>query len=381
VSKEKLAVAMVIAKCQHPLYGTAKQALSLAHELVLRGVSLTFLSRRQRFRSGCSELPTQNGKFKVTYLPAFHLHPALFFLFSFLVWAIINRKRFQIIHAHSVRVGVIASIVGRLVRKKVLIKIPGEGSLHYFSGGSLFRQIRRWILVNKTSRFIAVSAQMAQALHKRGVEPNWIVPIPNGIELGMINGNHDRSALKAELLKDDKIQVVLFTGRLVEVKGLDRLLAVWARMPSHQGRVLLIVGDGPLRAELESRARSLDILSSVRFVGHQADVSKYYAIADLFVLPSKSEGVSNALLEAMAAGLPPIASNVGGNKDVIEDRQSGFLVDWEDTAGCVEILSTLLSDVDLRQRMGNAARRRARNFAMEDIAERYRRLYQEVLRE
>jgi glycosyltransferase involved in cell wall biosynthesis len=145
--------------------------------------------------------------------------------------------------------------------------------------------------------------------------------------------------------------------------------------------LLLIVGDGPLREDLESQAKKLQLLSSVRFLGHQTDVSKFYSIADLFVLPSKTEGMSNSLLEAMAAGLPVVASNVGGNKDVIRDQQSGFLVDWEDTTLCAETLLTLLSDMELRQRIGNAARRQVSAFAMSNVAQRYHGLYQAVLQE
>jgi glycosyltransferase involved in cell wall biosynthesis len=152
-------------------------------------------------------------------------------------------------------------------------------------------------------------------------------------------------------------------------------------MPSHDGLILLIVGDGPLRRDLESRAESLRILSSVRFLGHQTEVTQFYAMADLFVLPSKTEGASNALLEAMAAGLPTIASNVGGNKDVIKDKESGFLVDWDDTTACVRTLLTLLSDHDLSRQIGNAANREACNFDMRSVAQRYFHLYQTVLQE
>ena len=81
----------------------------------------------------------------------------------------------------------------------------------------------------------------------------------------------------------------------------------------------------------------------------------------------------------MAAGLPVVASNVGGNKDVIKDQQSGFLVDWEDTTLCTGMLLTLLSDTELRQRIGDAAKREVSAFAMGDVAERYHDLYQAVL--
>jgi glycosyltransferase involved in cell wall biosynthesis len=91
--------------------------------------------------------------------------------------------------------------------------------------------------------------------------------------------------------------------------------------------------------------------------------------------------MSNTLLEAMAAGVPPIASDVGGNKDVIEDCVNGFLADWEHTTACVDLLITLLSNPVLRQKVGKAASKRASTFAMAEIAHRYQQLYRTILQE
>ena len=383
-----IGVVMILSNTQAPLAGTLKQALSLANELQSQGVSLSIVSKREWIskvvRGGrLGDWPHQaiNEKIKFIGLPTLRLQPAWSFLFSFLIWAGINRKRFQIIHAHNAALGVIASLVGWLMRKKVVIKIPSEKYVEYLNGGSLSRQLRRWILTRKADRFIAVSTEMVQALREVGIPPEKNVLIRNGIELVGANHKHNRNAIKREVLGSPEVQVVLFVGRLVEEKGLGRLLTVWASMRCREEMVLLIVGEGPLRGDLESQARALGLLPSVRFLGHQGDVSKFYAIADLFVLPSKTEGTSNSLLEAMAAGISVVASNVGGNRDVIEDQQSGFLVDWENTRACVEVLSTLLSDPNLRSRMGNAAYRRACTFDMGDVAERYQHLYKAVLQE
>jgi glycosyltransferase involved in cell wall biosynthesis len=276
--------------------------------------------------------------------------------------------------------GVISAIVGWLLGKKVIVKIPSLKYAQYLNGGTLSRELRRWILTRKTDRFIAVSTEIVQALLEAGIAPDRIALISNGIELRAAC-NTNPCALRKELWEDSEGPVVLFVGRLVKEKGVDRLLRVWASLPGHERILLLIVGDGPLREDLESQTRNLRLLPSVRFLGHQVEVSRFYSIADLFVLPSKTEGMSNSLLEAMAAGLPVVASNIGGNKDVIKHQQSGFLVDWEETRLCARMLMTLLSDTELRQRIGNAARRQISAFAIGDVAERYQDLYQAVLQE
>jgi len=368
---------MLISNAQPSVGGTERQALSLSKALQSRGVSVTIVSKRQKVMQVSTPLE-EDEPLTIIRLPILRRQPSWSFLCTFLVWAWLNRGRFHIIHAHTLPLGVIACLVGWLLRKKVVVKIPSVKNVAYVKGGSLLRQLRCWILLAKTDRFVAVSSEMAEALQDLHIQAQRRCLIPNGIELTRFACPWDRAALKRRLLGDAGTQVVLFVGRLVAEKGLDRLLAVWAALPRRECTTLLIVGDGPLRNALEARARAL-ALSSVRFVGHQTDVTRFYAVADLFVLPSRTEGMSNALLEAVAAGLAVVASNVGGNKEVIQDRMSGFLVDWEDTAGCAELLATLLSDPGLRKRVGDMARGQALTFNMADVAERYQHLYQAVL--
>lgn len=378
--KNEITVAMVISKAEASLGGTQKQALRLADELQSQAVSVFVLTKRKSRKDVRAQGKELNGRSQIVYLPVTDLQPAWSFLFSLLVWAWINRGAFQIIHAHNAAMGVISAIVGWLIGKKVIVKIPSLKYVKYLNGGSLSRELRRWVITKKTDRFIAVSTEMLEALRAAGIAPQKLALISNGIEL-TAPCNTECGAFRKELSGDSKGPVVLFVGRLVKEKGLDRLLRVWASLPGHETMLLLIVGDGPVREDLEAQTRNLRLLSSVRFVGHQADVSKFYSIADLFVLPSRTEGMSNSLLEAMAAGLPVVASNVGGNKDVIKDQQSGFLVDWEDTTLCAGMLLTLLSDTELRLRMGNAARKQVSVYAMGGVADRYHDLYRAVLQE
>jgi glycosyltransferase involved in cell wall biosynthesis len=382
-SNAKVTTVMILSNADPSVGGTERQALLLADALQAQGVGVFFLMKRWAGvgRCGTAGESRYYGTVKITPLSTLRLYPGWSFLGTFLIWALRHCRCFQIIHAHTAGLGVIAGVVGWLTRKKVIVKIPSEKDVQYLSGGGLFRDLRRWVLRRQTSRFVAVSTEMVRSLIGVGIEAKRIALIPNGVEIPRVEDHFDQVSLKSGLLEDAEAFIVLFVGRLVAEKGLERLIRVWAALAGREKMTLVIAGDGPLRTELESLVKDLNLLSSVRFLGHQHDVSKLYTIADVFVLPSRTEGMSNALLEAMAAGIPPIASNVGGNRDVIEDQNSGFLVDWDDPTTCAQVIRKLLADAELRQRIGNAAKSRVRFFALPYIARQYQQLYYEVLQE
>jgi glycosyltransferase involved in cell wall biosynthesis len=144
---------------------------------------------------------------------------------------------------------------------------------------------------------------------------------------------------------------------------------------------LLIVGDGPNRAELELLANRLGLDSHIRFLGARRDVPHIIRAMDIFVLPSLSEGMSITLLEAMGAGLPVVATRVGGNPEVVVDGETGFLVPSDDERRMAARLKTLLGDSRLRQKMGAAGKLRAESvFSMEKTVSEYHRLYEKVLK-
>ncbi|PZX13452.1 glycosyltransferase involved in cell wall biosynthesis [Palleronia aestuarii] len=156
-------------------------------------------------------------------------------------------------------------------------------------------------------------------------------------------------------------KTILFVGRLAAIKGVALLLdAVAALAPDHPDLRLTLVGDGPDRAGLEARARDLGIAEAVTFTGYlgQAEVAEHLARADIFALPSFAEGVPVVLMEAMAARLPVVAPRVAGVPELVADGEAGFVVPPGDPETLKVRLDTLLSDADLRARMGEAGRAR-----------------------
>lgn len=156
--------------------------------------------------------------------------------------------------------------------------------------------------------------------------------------------------------------VVLTVGRLRSEKGHAFLFESIAQLRGDFPRLLLVVaGDGSLRNELEARVRSLGAADHVQFVGFRADVPELLAAADLFVLPSLSEGLGTAAIEAAAAGRPIVASRVGGIPDVIQEGVTGRLVEPGDSESLARAMAEVLADHSLAERLGRAARQ----FALE----------------
>lgn len=384
---EQLKVVMILPECHPPPWGgTQKQALFLANRLQSQSVGVTVASKRPGIFHGNGRISVKelgemgiHETLPLVYFPSLRALPAWSMLLSFLVWSVWKRKHFQVIHAHTAATGVIACIAAWVVRKKVVVKFPSMKNVDYLKGSGWMRRLRRHILLGCSGCLVAVNSEMAAALSNLGVPAEKIALIPNGIELNGNGCGTGRRSVKAQLLGDGERRAVLYTGRLIEEKGLERLLAAWRMVPEPEKNLLMIVGDGPLQKKLEATAEELGILPSVRFFGHRGDVERFYEVADLFLMPSRTEGMSNSLLEAMAAGLPVVVSDVGGNRDAVEDGRSGFLVDWDDPVACAAVLSALIENPCLRRTMGQAARERVHAFAMTEISDRYHRLYRAVL--
>ena len=173
--------------------------------------------------------------------------------------------------------------------------------------------------------------------------------------------------------------VIGSVGRLVAVKNYGLLLQAVARLPASLNWRLLLIGDGPERANLEALAGSLAITERVTFAGHCDDVPARLASMDIFVLPSISEGLSNTLLEAMAAGCAVIASDVGGNSEIVHDGLTGGLFSSGDVDGLVRQILALATDETVRSRYVAAANAEIdRDFSLERMIANYADMYSRV---
>lgn len=182
--------------------------------------------------------------------------------------------------------------------------------------------------------------------------------IANGIELPVPLPAAARQALRVQMGAADGRALALFVGRLAHQKNVDLLLDALAAMPPARRPRTALAGSGPLRGALQARASELGLACDVRFLGERRDARELMQAADFLVLPSRDEGLSNVVLEAMAAGRPVLATRVGGNAELVEDGATGLLFDCGDAAALTAALERAVADPAWRTALGDAARAR-----------------------
>jgi glycosyltransferase involved in cell wall biosynthesis len=227
----------------------------------------------------------------------------------------------------------------------------------------LVRGTMRWadvvIINSRGTRDFAISAE--------GAPPERIIVVPNGIYVDNYRESMERATLRAEFGLPAEWRLIGSVGRLTHQKGHDLLIAALARL-SWQDVNLLLVGVGEAMERLRALARALGVEQRVHFAGYRRDVPRLLGALDLYVHPARFEGMPNALLEAMAAGCPIIASAVDGNRELIEDGVHGWLVASEDVGGLRQAIESALRDRGTALRRGAAAQQRAATeFGIEGV--------------
>jgi glycosyltransferase involved in cell wall biosynthesis len=229
--------------------------------------------------------------------------------------------------------------------------------------------------------YIAVSRQIIPfAVVNEGVSPDKIIYIANGLEIDRQDRSQARATLRAQLNISAKTKVLGMVARLSPQKAHDDLLRAYAIVVAeYPDTTLLLVGDGPLRQKLERQASRLKLNHRVIFLGDRPDVKDLLAAMDLFAHPSLFEGMPNAVMEAMAAGLPVIASAVDGVQDLIVDGESGWLVEPGNVTQLTERIIFALENHALWPAMGRAAVHRiATEFSSSKMIAAYSSVYRDL---
>ena len=212
------------------------------------------------------------------------------------------------------------------------------------------------IVLGRSAAVIANSRAGARATARRtGMPEALFATVANGVDLPPPIGDDERMAIRRSLGVPDGRLLGLFVGRLVPVKNLPCLVDALATLEAGQRPWIALVGDGPQRAAIARLAAELGVAADLAFPGERADAARLMQAADFLVLPSHYEGLSNALLEAMAAGCPVIASAVGGSPELVEDGSTGLLFPVND-AGALATAMARIADPVLRARLAQAAR-------------------------
>jgi glycosyltransferase involved in cell wall biosynthesis len=279
----------------------------------------------------------------------------------------------QVVHTHGYRPDVIDSGVART------LGVPAVTTVHGFTGGGLKNRIFEHLQRRAFRRFdavVAVSRPQVSRLERRGVPPDRIHCVPNG--WAPVHGVLDRAAARSRLGLPADGPIVGWVGRLSREKApdvfLDALGVLGAGAPG-----AAFIGDGPLAVQLRQRAEALGLHERVRWCGRVDGAAALIPAFDAFVLSSRTEGTPIALLEAMAAGVPVIATTVGGVPDVVSETEA-LLVAAEDVAGLARAIHGTLADPGRAAGRAAAARVRLdREFALGPWLDKYERIYRDVI--
>ncbi len=334
-----------------------------------------FTSHACLVKHGWLEQKLDEAKIPVTVLP---LTGGTRWRFAWRLAQLARRRRYDVLHSHEFTMNAYVFAAGLLARKPTVATV--HGNLEYVAA----HWRRRWfyqLLTRFGGPMAAVSRETRRRLvEELGLPAKHMRVIANGVELP--DGPHDAAEIRRwrrDFGLPEEGAIVAMVGRLQHVKGHDVMLAALPLLKA-EGRAvkLAIVGQGERREALVAQMHRLGLDEDVIFVGYRENVGARLEAFDVIAAPSRYEGLSLAVIEAMAARRPVVATRVGGNPEAIEDGLSGLLVPPEDPAALAAACGRLLDDPAFAARLGAAARERVENeFSKARMVADYQRLYEE----
>lgn len=352
-NESDLRILFVIDSLFPGLGGAESQAIKLAHALKARNIHVEYVAPRV-LEDKCTD--TEVDGIPITYIdyPHIKLIGSAALMFNFGVFLIRNRGEYHCMHVHVTRLlTATAGIVRPYSKIPIVTKISG---FFEFEGGVL-DQRKRFHPINALMRLAmrnvdfvqTISAQTRVKLLEAGFRENQIALIPNGID----------TSEPPSPMPDSPVFTIGYCGRLREVKGVHVLLEGYAKCrEKHPGISMRVVlaGSGTSEPDLRALAEKLGIASDVEFLGTVKDTAAFYESVDLYVQPSFAEGLPNSVIEAMHAARAVLATDIGGNQDLIEDGFSGHLFPAGDSEKLGELLCKCVEDREDNLRMGNNGR-------------------------
>lgn len=293
---------------------------------------------------------------------------------SFRLYRLMRTEKFSVVETfthHSNLIGIpLAWLAGIPIRIAT-----HHGRILDFSH-RLEKMHARMVNSRMTSSFVVVSDRVYHEAVEEGIHPEKIVIIPNGTQLPELNEFHPEG-IRREFKLGDQTKLIITVGRMTAQKAHTYFLkAIPAVLKQFPDSVFALIGDGPLRAELESESQQLGIADNVKFLGIRQDVLRIMSAADLFVLSSRWEGLPMVLLEAMGMGAAVISTNVEGVDQVIKNGENGILVPVEDPELISKAIIHLLTDLEERKRLAKNGQDLIRDeFTFEKMCSRYEQLF------
>lgn len=366
------------------LGGTERFSHRLARKLKSRGHLVEVLTGA---RKGCpayeeiDDIPIHRAYWTSGRGMAF----AAGYLLSGLKWLLTRGRRYDLVQAFFIYLDAVElAALSPFSPWRLVVRTSGAGD-----SGDLarLRRIHCWQafrrLEGNVDQFVVQSNDTLEELRQSSIGDSRTTLIPNGVDTDEFvpASRRESDDLRASLGLPGDRDVVVSVARLSPEKGIDVVLKGWESLMATSGKrgrgtLLVIVGDGPARNEYAAQIDVMGLQDSVVFTGASTRVEDYLRAADLFVLASRAEGFSNALLEAMACGLPCVATRTSGSTDAIRPGVNGLLVSSEDPGGLAAAIEALLQNPQGAREMGVAARSTAEDrFSLDRVVDQYEELY------
>jgi glycosyltransferase involved in cell wall biosynthesis len=370
--------------------GPSIQAITLTRRLEARGYRTRLVRGREGAREGSMDHLASELGVLPTLVPM-RRDPGLGDLAALRsLVSIVRRDRPEIVHTHAAKAGTLgrlaALVAGGRSRPVLVHTFHGHSLTGYFSGrtAGVYRMIERWLAL-RTDALVAVSPEVRDELVQLGVAgPERFVVVPVGFDLARFLDDSDRGRRRAALRGQWGIaahaEVVALVARLVPVKRVDRFLQVAQLLADRPDARFVVVGDGDLRDPLAASEEARSLGERLVWAGFRRDMADVLFASDLVMLTSDHEGTPVSLIEAQAAALPVVATDVGGTRSAVRDGETGVLAAAHDVRGLAAAAAAVLDDRALAARMAAAGRRHAAaEYTLERLVEDHDRLYRSLL--
>ena len=356
--------------------GAQRNTLLCAAEQRARGHQVVVISGVQTSSEGCLLAEARQADYELVEMASLvrEISPAKDLAALMQLYGYLRHNRCDVLHTHTSKAGLLGRIAGALAGVPVIVHTPHGHIFHsYFSRSKemLFRWLERLVAPLADMQVMLSPGDLRDHLREGITSAGRLCVIPSGVPL-------QRFLQCAPLPKEGPV-VIGFLGRLADIKGpLDLVEAFALLHPKFPEWRLLLVGDGPQRDQVDERVLRLGLQDYVRITGWQADTLPYLSEMDVLCVPSHNEGMGRVVVEAMACGLPVVATRVGGLPDLVRHNHNGKLCRPKQPGDLAEQLADLLQLPDRGRTLGQRGREMAHQYSDQVMFERLEQLYERL---